>query len=307
MITQTSIMEDAVSKVSISAESRPRQWLASLKLEVEKRDGRSVLARNERLGPLQVQRPFLQPHGGLHVYILHPPGGIAGGDRIEIDAQSTVGSRVLFTTPSATKFYRVDDPDLVQRQVTRLYCGEDTVLEWLPLDTIVFRGAEPRMTTQVQLAECKSFVGWEVVALGRAASGEQFDRGSIHSLWEIKRNEQLLHREYFCLDEAEADFRKAAWGLNGCSTLGTMFIYGCPEDASFEEKQHALRARLLMLLEHYGEAHQASVEMTQKGELLIVRYLGPSGQTCRRLLNIARHEVLSSQGIAGDDARIWNT
>jgi urease accessory protein len=163
------------------------------------------------------------------------------------------------------------------------------------------------MTTQVQLAECKHFVGWEVIALGRAASGEQFDRGSIHSLWEIERNEQLLHREYFRLDEAEADFRKAAWGLNGCSTLGSMFVCGCPEDDSFEEKKHALRAQLQTLLQQQGEAHQASVEMTQKGELLIVRYLGPSGQTCRRLLNIARHEVLSSLGITGDDARIWNT
>lgn len=307
MITQTSIMEDAVSKVSISAESRPRQWLASLKLEVETRDGRSVLARNERLGPLQVQRPFLQPHGGLHVYILHPPGGIAGGDQIEIDARSASGSRVLFTTPSATKFYRVDDPDLVQRQVTRLYCGEDTVLEWLPLDTIVFKGAEPRMTTHVQLAGCKSFVGWEVIALGRVASGEQFDQGSVQSLWQIERNEQLLHREYFHVDASETDFRTAAWGLNGCSTIGSMFICGCPEDDLFEDKKHALRAQLQRLLQHQGEAHQARVEMTQKGELLIVRYLGPSGQTCHRLLNTARHEVLSSFGIVGDNARIWNT
>ena len=102
------MMQPTLSSKSTEAGQRAR-WLASLRLDIEERRARSVLARNERSGPIQVQRPFPQPHGGVHLYILHPPGGMVGGDRLDIQIRTGPQSRALLTTPSATKFYRVEE------------------------------------------------------------------------------------------------------------------------------------------------------------------------------------------------------
>ena len=95
----------------------------------------------------------------MHLYILHPPGGVVGGDSIDIKVSAREGSRALATTPSATKFYRVDNGDLQQIQGCQLTSKQGAVLEWLPLETIVFRGASPRMTTDVHLEADGRFVG----------------------------------------------------------------------------------------------------------------------------------------------------
>jgi len=300
------MMKSTLNSNAIEADKQTK-WFASLRLDIEERRSRSVLARNERLGPIQVQRPFPQPHGGVHLYILHPPGGLAGGDQIEIEMRACPQSRALLTTPSATKFYRVDQQNLTQSQTTRIQCEDGSVFEWLPLETIVFRGATPHMATYVDLASCKCFVGWEIIALGRTASGEQFDQGSIQSLWQISRDHRLVHRENFLVvDEAER-YRLSPWGLNEASVLGSMFISDCPVDAMFDEKLAALRARLEVMLRAQGDSRGAMIEMTQKSEVLIVRYLGASSQACRLLFNVARHYVLEMMGVPADNARIWTT
>lgn len=299
-------MQPTLSSKSTEAGQRAR-WLASLRLDIEERRARSVLARNERSGPIQVQRPFPQPHGGVHLYILHPPGGMVGGDRLDIQIRTGPQSRALLTTPSATKFYRVDQQNLTQSQTTRIQCDAGSIFEWLPQETIVFRGAMPHMATYVDLASCKCFVGWEIIALGRTASGEQFDRGSVQSLWQISRDHRLVHRENFLIaDEAER-YRSSPWGLNEASVLGSMFISDCPVDAMFDENLAALRARLEVMLRAQGDSRRAMIEMTQKSEVLIVRYLGASSQACRLLFNVARHYVLEMMGVPADNARIWNT
>ena len=62
----------------------PRQqgWHAALSLAYARRGERSVLVRRSHVGPLVVQRP-LYPEGDTvcHTVLVHPPAGIAGGDR----------------------------------------------------------------------------------------------------------------------------------------------------------------------------------------------------------------------------------
>ncbi|MGB5651682.1 MAG: urease accessory protein UreD, partial [Sedimenticolaceae bacterium] len=66
----------------------------------------TVLAERQRHGPLAVQRPFYPEGGVCHVYLLHPPGGVVGGDVLGIDVKLAQGAQALITTPGATKFYR---------------------------------------------------------------------------------------------------------------------------------------------------------------------------------------------------------
>src|SRR5689334_17836187 len=81
-------------------------WRASLDLEFARSGVRTVLARRSHVGPLVVQRPFYPEGEVCHVYLVHPPGGVVGGDTLELRARVRDGAHALVTTPAATKFYR---------------------------------------------------------------------------------------------------------------------------------------------------------------------------------------------------------
>src|SRR5690606_241023 len=117
-------------------------WCGELALEYERRAARTVLARRRHVGPLQVQKPFY-PEGPqvCHGIVLHPPGGIAGGDDLRIDIRVGTQAAVVLTTPGAGKWYRSRSATSAARQRMRLHVGSDASLEWLPQPTIVFDGA----------------------------------------------------------------------------------------------------------------------------------------------------------------------
>src|SRR5262245_10241542 len=91
-------------------------WEASLDLKFAARGARTVLARRASVGPLVVQRPFYPEGGVAHVYLVHPPGGVVGGDQLRLSVLAEEGAHALLTTPAATKFYRSDGRVARQRQ-----------------------------------------------------------------------------------------------------------------------------------------------------------------------------------------------
>src|SRR5262245_47867081 len=157
-------------------------WQARLELRFRAARDRTVLAERRHLGPLVVQRPFY-PEGGIcHVYLVHPPGGIVGGDALELQVQAEPGSHALITTSAATRFYRAGPhPHASLRQTLHV---QDATLEWLPQETIVFDGARARSRTQVHLQGTSRFLGWEILCLGRPANAERFLHGDLHQDFE---------------------------------------------------------------------------------------------------------------------------
>src|SRR5262245_14402851 len=113
-------------------------WLASLDLEFARSGSRTVLARRSHVGPLIVQRPFYPEGDVCHVYLVHPPGGVVGGDTLELRARVHDGAHALITTPAATKFYRSEGR--MARQVQDIAL-DAAIFEWLPQETILFADA----------------------------------------------------------------------------------------------------------------------------------------------------------------------
>ena len=160
------------------AEPVASSWKASLSLEFGFADQKTTLSRKVHDGPLVVQKPlYPEGHEVCHAIVVHPPGGIAGGDELSLQVKTGNGASTLLTTPGAAKWYRSAGPWAKQSVAFDV----QGALEWLPQETIVFDGALAESAYDVYLGAEAGFIGWDIVCLGRTGSGERFTRGSHSS------------------------------------------------------------------------------------------------------------------------------
>ncbi|MEO8465146.1 MAG: urease accessory protein UreD [Gammaproteobacteria bacterium] len=274
-----------------------RGWRGALALRFASRGGKTVLAERRHEGPLYIQQTFSPGDGVCHAYLLHPPGGLAGGDELTLDARCDPGARVLLTTPAATKFYRSDGLPSVQRQ--RLHVAADATLEWLPLDTILFGGSRATIETSVELARGARFIGWEQLSLGRPLSGDHYAAG-----WLEQRTRISVAGEPLLIDtlrwRAGDRLLDAEWGLAGFGVCGALQVF--PADARLLAPIRGLLGAVT------PSSHELRCAATLLGELLVVRCLSHSAERMRNLLEelwaLVRTAVI---GCAPSPPRIWRT
>ncbi|MFN7572424.1 MAG: urease accessory protein UreD [Betaproteobacteria bacterium] len=266
--------------------------LASLTLAFRTDGPRTLLARSHR-GPLTVQKA-LYPEGDAlcHAVLVHPPGGIAGGDEIAIDATVEAGAQALITTPGAAKWYKADGRGAAQR--VRLTVRG--ALEWLPQEAIVFDQAQVDSRIDIELSDSASMLGWDIVALGRAAAGETFAQGRFAQTIRLRHAGRLQWIERTRIDGDDA-LLASPIGLAGRHVFGCLWAAG-PQLASADFD--ALRARL---------DAQAAPELTRlTPQLWVARTLGAGTQPVREALQTLWAElrpiVLGRAAIA---PRIWAT
>lgn len=200
-----------------------RSWKATLALGFRRDGERTRLAHRAHTGPLRVQKPFFPEGPGVcHVYVLHPPGGLVGGDSLELTLDVGPGAHALVTTPAAGKIYR--SPAEPSRQVVEAQVGEAGTLEWLPQETIAFDQAHAHLQTRLHLARGARAAAWEILCLGRPAALEAFARGSVHNHVELYVDGQprLVERSHFAGGTPQLH---EPWGLSGRAALGTFFVH----------------------------------------------------------------------------------
>ena len=271
----------------------PAGWLAKLDLGFAPLAGRTRLVRRAHVGPLVVQRPFHpEADGTAHVYVLHPPGGVAGGDRLELNVDLAEGARVVLTTPGASKVYRTAGAP--SRMRNEIVVGDGAVCEYLPQETILFDGAAARIETRVRLAADATWLGWDFLCLGRPAAGEGFAGGAVRQRVEIERAGRLIWYEQLNL-AAGSPLLGARFALAGRPIVGTLVHAGPVEENSVERVRAAV-----------GGAGVFSASRTE--DVLVCRYLGASMAEGKRLF--ARAWESLREGAMGKTAvapRIWTT
>jgi urease accessory protein len=244
------------------------------------------LAQRRAEGPLVVQKP-LYPEGEevCHAIVVHPPGGIAGGDDLRMDVKVGAHAAAVLTTPGAGKWYRSAGP--WARQKLAFEVGG--TLEWLPRETIVFDGALAELECEVRLASAARYFGWEIACLGRTGSGERFSRGTLRIGTRIARDDKLLWMERGEVEGGGALMRSPV-GLAGRAVFGSL-IAAAPR---FEPS----------LL---SECRRIAATTVLPG-LLIARYLGDSTEEAfdqfRSLWSLLRPAVSGREAV---EPRIWRT
>ncbi|CAH1667099.1 Urease accessory protein UreD 2 [Hyphomicrobiales bacterium] len=275
--------------------AQPGNWLAELELWFAPGAGKTRLMRRRHVGPLVVQQPFHpEKDGTCHVYLLHPPGGVAGGDQLDLRFHLDAGARVVLTTPGATKFYRSEQGNSTQSTVIAV--GAGAVCEYLPQETILFDGADARIDTKVSLAADATYVGWDFLCLGRPAARERFDTGGLSQRIEITRDGKPIWFERAGISGG-SPLMQAAFGLGGQPTWGTMVYAGAIGDDA------AVRVRSAI-----GERGDGVFSVSQLEQAVVCRYLGPQAADGKSLF-IEAWDVLRTlgQGKAAHRPRIWAT
>lgn len=288
-------MPDAVTTDRTHYTAVPSHWSAELELWFAPNAGKTRLMRRRHLGPLVVQKPFHpEKDGTCHVYLLHPPGGVAGGDQLDLRFHLGADARVVLTTPGATKFYRSEHAR--STQATTVDIGANAVCEYLPQETIVFDGADASIDTRVTLEAGATYVGWDIICLGRPAANERFATGTLRQRIEIVRDGKPIWFERLRIPRGSA-IQDAPYVLAGQPTWGTMIYAGPTAEDAAERVRDAVGSR--------GD-RVFSVSQLEQG--VVCRYLGPRVSEAKSLFVRAWDALRTScQGKPASTPRIWAT
>jgi urease accessory protein len=173
---------------------------------------------------------------GLSAVFVNTAGGVAGGDRFDIDISAGEGSRLTLTTAAAEKVYRTSDA-AAQLNIA-LKVAASAHLSWLPQETILFDQARVTRRIDLDLADCASLLLCEIVVFGRSAMGERMMRGEFTDHWRLRRGSRLVFAENIRLGgDIGAKLEKPAIAKGGVA-IGTALIV--PGDEALVEHIRAL-------------------------------------------------------------------
>lgn len=274
------------------------RWPARLTLSAA-RDGAGatrVHARHD--GPLRLLKTLYPETARIaHAVLVHPPGGLVGGDRLDIQLDVQAGAHLLVTTPAATRFYRSNAGEAAQ--VVHAAVGEGARLEWLPQETLAYPDCMARNEVRLSLAPGASLFATEVLGLGLPAAGQPFDRGRLLQHLEIAG--QWLDRGW--LDAADTALLDGPCGLAGHRVLGTLAYAQTDALADVSALLDDSRA-LIADVPRSGITHLAG----PRGAVLLMRVIGDEVESVtlalRRVRALWRERLW---GLPGGDPRIWAT
>lgn len=266
-------------------------WHAELELGYGRFGESTRPTQRRHKGPLRVQKHLYAegPEVCQHI-IVHPPGGIAGGDRLDISASVGPDAWAQLTSPGAAKWYRAAGPAYQQLDLT---VAPGATLEWLPQETIVFSAAQAELTTCIELQGDARLLYWDVVALGRPASGERFETGHFQAHLDVRRDGKLLWHERQRIAGGDG-LLESPIGLDGKTVFGTLLVTGDIDSELLEACRSV--------------PNLVRGDLTQLPGLLVARCLADEALHARawmiELWKLLRPAVLGREAVA---PRIWST
>ena len=254
-------------------------WAASLALDYRRETHAGIartLVRDRHDGPLRILASlYPEAETVCHNVLVHPPGGVVGGDQLSIAIEVGAGAHALVTSAGATRFYR--SAGHPASQTVRARIADGARLEWLPLETIAYSGCEVENRSTFELAPTAQAIGWDVLALGLPASDAGFERGryvqhlTLPGRW-IERG---------VIAAADRRLLDSPLGWAGQRVLGTLWI---AHGTRFEP---ALTEHLLDAAHDAAAAHPldrfAGASAAHEG-IVVLRALGPRVEPVMQLL-----------------------
>jgi urease accessory protein len=218
-------------------------------------------------GPSRLRLPR-NAGGPLEAVMLNTGGGIASGDRYDIDVEVGEGGDLVMTTTSAEKAYRSDGS--VAEVAVHLTLHDGACLAWLPQETILFDRARLRRRFDVKLPATSSLLMVEMMVFGRAAFGEDVVEGLVEDRWRVRRDGELIYADTFRLAGAVAETMKRPSVLGDDLALANVLYVAPDAEARLDEARG------------YLEGSRGTCGASAWNGMLITRFLAPSVELLRR-------------------------
>lgn len=274
-------------------------WHATLDLRYTRQHQRTV-AHHHHEGPLRVLQS-LYPEGDAvcHNVLVHPPGGLVGGDTLTIKIEVQPDAHGLVTTPGATRFYKSATEPAVQSVHARLAPGAR--LEWLPLEALAYNQCRAENKAVFELAPGAELMGWDITALGLPEAGLPFVEGSFAQHIEVPG----IWREQGRIDATDLRLMDGPLGLTGQRCTATLFfVAGSPLERT--RREQALEVVRAVLAGH--ALHATAGATSPHPQVLVLRVLAPLVEPALDLLKQARGEWRKALWeMAAVPPRVWST
>ncbi|URJ24359.1 urease accessory protein UreD [Candidatus Blochmanniella camponoti] len=243
-------------------------WLGELRLNFALRGGRSVLTKCKHVGPFYVKKVFYSEHDNTpHVYLLHPPGGLVGGDKLVLDVKLESGSRALLTTPGATKFYRSNGMYAEQKHTFRLECN--TALEWVPQSSIFFPKSKVKIDTTFIIEQGSRIISFDMLCFGNLSLGTSNYPEEVDIHLKICLSDSIGLQERLRINELNCVMK-----LGGFRISALLFAVPSDEKILYEVR------KLITSVKHFQVGGATLLD-----EILVVRLLGNDNQYLKKMLH----------------------
>ena len=242
-----------------------------------------TIFKSKSTSPYKLLKCTHDQEGRCILPILHTAGGLVGGDLLEFEVNLEKNSKVLLTTSSAQKVYgsvgrsKINPKGSFSKQKNLIKILENSHLEYLPQETIIFANGLYEQKFKVSISETSSFLFTDLIRLGRSSSGESIESGIFRSKLEIMRNNDLYDDwEYVDQIELSKESYEAKSGMDYMPVFGSL-IWICEKNFS--------KSKINNLVENikktsYESKNNLSIGILENG--ISVRFLGSSSQDARR-------------------------
>lgn len=273
-------------------------WHASLHIDYDLEAGRTV-SRHVHTGPLRIlQSLYPEGQGICHNVLVHPPGGLVGGDTLAIKLHCKAGTHALVTTPGATRFYRSDGLRALQHSTLNL--AGNARLEWLPLEAICYSGCQAENRLNIDIAPDAELLGWDLTAFGLPQAQQPFTHGEF--LQHISVQDRWLERGM--INAADQRLLHSPAGMDGHSCMATLFFIG-GQAIGKSRKQMAIDAAR-EIVAGYSLLPTAGVTSPHP-QVVLVRVLAPLVEPAMGLLRLVRNQWRESLwSVPAISPRIWS-
>jgi urease accessory protein len=310
-----------VSKSLLPSSVTLPPWRAAIHLRAEASEDGTTVRRRHAEGPLQIQK-VLYPEGDdvAHVFLLHPPSGIAQEDELDIQIEAVEFSHSLYATPGATRWYKSSAEALgpsVQR--TRLSIQSGSTVEWLPYENLYFdhTWAENHLTIQIETGS--RLLGWDLHQFGRTSCHEPWAGGRVHNALSLYLDDQLFWTETGHWTQGSIARPDDHHHLGAFSIAGSLWAYGpTVPDEHYETMAASLPhddiciaglSQINARRTTQQDGGTLSSDAPLKSESLVVmRFLSSDPERAREVCERTRAALRPLMiGKSASDLRIWAT
>jgi urease accessory protein len=277
-------------------------WHAKLELDYYRdQDSKRTLVKHVHTGPLRIlQSLYPEGDGICHNVLVHPPGGLVGGDTLEVQVIVREGAHGLITTPGATRFYRSSGAQALQNTNIHIHAGGR--LEWLPLESLAYNDCMAKNKLIMTLDAGAEMMGWDVTALGLPEANQPFLNGQFLQHLELK--DDWLERGLIAAKDAR--LMNSPLGLAGHRCIASIF-FAAGEPMTRVRKEKALEAARDVAFKH---ELMATIGVTSPHpQVVVARVLSPLVEPAMALLRQIRDAWREELwGLCSEHTpRIWAT